>query len=168
MNTQTKWMKVIAVLAITAIDASAEERRAKGDRIVISIPDHKLVLFNGGHILKIYDVAVGKSSTPSPEGEFTIINHVKNPTWYGPKMVVPPGKNNPLGTRWMGLSLKGYGIHGTNVPSSVGKAASHGCFRMRQADLEDLFDRVEVGVTVELRGQRPQFLAEAFAGNSAD
>ncbi len=159
---------MIAVLAITAIDASAEERRAKGDRIVISIPDHKLVLFNGGHILKIYDVAVGKSSTPSPEGEFTIINHVKNPTWYGPKMVVPPGKNNPLGTRWMGLSLKGYGIHGTNVPSSVGKAASHGCFRMRQADLEDLFDRVEVGVTVELRGQRPQFLAEAFAGNSAD
>jgi len=161
-------MKVVAVLAVTAADAYAEQRRSKGDRIVISIPDHKLVLFNGSQVLKIYDVAVGKSSTPSPEGEFKIINHVKNPTWYGPKTIMPPGKNNPLGTRWMGLSVKGYGIHGTNVPSSVGKAASHGCFRMRQADLEELFDLVDVGVTVELRGQRPQFLAEAFTASSAD
>lgn len=168
MNAQTKWMKVAAVLAITAVDAYGEERRVKGDRIVISIPDHKLVLLAGGEILKVYDVAVGKPSTPSPEGEFKIINHVKNPTWYGPKMVVPPGKNNPLGTRWIGLSAKGYGIHGTNAPSSVGKAASHGCFRMRQADLEELFDMVDVGVTVELRQERPRFLAEVLVGNSAD
>lgn len=168
MNTQTKWMKVAAVLMIAVIDAYAEERRTKGDRIVISIPDHKLVLLAGGEILKIYDVAVGKRSTPSPEGEFKIINHVKNPTWYGPKTIVPPGKNNPLGTRWMGLSAKGYGIHGTNVPSSVGKAASHGCFRMRQADLEELFEMVDVGVPVELRRERPQFLTQVLAGNSAD
>lgn len=168
MSTQTKWMKVVAILAITAIDACGQERRAKGDLIVISIPDRKLVLFSGGRVLKIYDVAVGKRSTPSPEGEFKIISHVKNPTWYGPHLIVPPGKNNPLGTRWMGLSVKGYGIHGTNVPSSVGKPASHGCFRMRQADLEELFDLVDVGVTVELRGQTPQFLAEVFGTNSAD
>lgn len=166
MSTQTKWMKVVAVLAITAIDAYAEEHHAKADRIVISIPDHKLVLFSGDRVLKIYDVAVGKPSTPSPQGEFKIISHVKNPTWYGPRMIVPPGKNNPLGTRWMGLSVKGYGIHGTNVPSSVGKAASHGCFRMRQADVEELFDLVDVGVTVELLGQRPQYLAETFAARN--
>jgi lipoprotein-anchoring transpeptidase ErfK/SrfK len=165
-NTQTQWMKLVAVLAIAAVDAYAEERRTKGDRIVISVSDHKLVLFSGDQVLKIYDVAVGKSSTPSPKGEFKIVNHVKNPTWYGPNTVVPPGKNNPLGTRWMGLSAKGYGIHGTNVPSSIGKSASHGCIRMRQADLEELFDLVDVGVTVELRGDRPQFLAETFAARS--
>lgn len=157
---------MVAVLAIAAVDAYAEERRTKGDRIVISVSDHKLVLFSGERVLKIYDVAVGKPSTPSPKGEFKIVNHVKNPTWYGPNTVVPPGKNNPLGTRWMGLSAKGYGIHGTNVPSSIGKSASHGCIRMRQADLEELFDLVDVGVTVELRGDRPQFLAETFAARS--
>ena len=162
-NRESKLMKLAAILAITAVDAYAGERRIKGDRIVISIPDHKLVLLSGNSVLKIYDVAVGKPTTPSPRGEFTIISHVKNPTWYGPHIVVPPGKNNPLGTRWMGLSAKGYGIHGTNVPTSVGKSASHGCFRMRQNDLEELFELVDVGTTVELRGERPQLLAQALA-----
>ncbi|HEV2200205.1 MAG TPA: L,D-transpeptidase, partial [Bryobacteraceae bacterium] len=124
--------KLAAVLAIAVVDAGAEERRQTQSRIVVSIPDRKLLLFAGDRLVKIYDVAVGKSSTPTPEGEFRIINHVSNPTYYGSGMVVAPGKNNPLGTRWMGLSAKGYGIHGTNVPSSIGKAASHGCIRMRQ------------------------------------
>jgi L,D-transpeptidase ErfK/SrfK len=170
MNTkrESKLMKLAAILAISAIDAYADERRTKGDRIVISIPDHKLVLLSGNSVLKIYDVAVGKPSTPSPRGEFTIISHVKNPTWYGPHIAVPPGKNNPLGTRWMGLSAKGYVIHGTNVPSSVGKSASHGCFRMRQDDLEELFEMVDVGVVVELRGERPQLLAQALAAPAAE
>jgi L,D-transpeptidase ErfK/SrfK len=167
-NRESKLMKLAAILAIATIDAYADERRTKGDRIVISIPDRKLVLLSGNSVLKIYDVAVGKPTTPSPRGEFTIISHVKNPTWYGPHIVVPPGKNNPLGTRWMGLSAKGYGIHGTNVPSSVGKSASHGCIRMRQSDLEQLFDMVDVGVTVELRGERPQLLAQALAVPAAE
>jgi lipoprotein-anchoring transpeptidase ErfK/SrfK len=64
--------------------------------------------------------------------------------------VVAPGKSNPLGSRWMGLSAKGYGIHGTNVPTSIGKAASHGCIRMRKQDLEELFEMVTVGTIVEL------------------
>ena len=160
-NRESKLMKLAAILAITAINAYADERRAKGDRIVISIADHKLVLRRGGSVLKIYDVAVGKPATPSPRGEFTIISHVKNPTWYGPHIVVPPGKSNPLGTRWMGLSAKGYGIHGTNVPSSIGKSASHGCIRMRQSDLEELFEMVDIGVAVELRGEPQPLLAQA-------
>jgi lipoprotein-anchoring transpeptidase ErfK/SrfK len=116
--------------------------------------------------VKTYDVAVGKPSTPTPAGEFRIINHVPNPTYYGPRVVIAPGKNNPLGTRWMGLSTKGYGIHGTNAPSSIGKAASHGCIRMRQQDLEELFDLVNVGVTVELRAENSGMLAQVFAANS--
>ena len=88
-----------------------------------------------------------------------IINRVQHPTWYGPSGVVPPGKNNPLGSRWMGLSMKGYGIHGTNVPSSIGKAASHGCIRMRQTDLEELFELVTVGTIVELQSEPAELLA---------
>jgi hypothetical protein len=78
-------------------------------------------------------------------------------------MEIPPGKDNPLGTRWMGLSLKGYGIHGTNVQSSVGKAVSHGCFRMRKQDVEDLYALVQVGDTVMVRRERDAMIARIFA-----
>lgn len=154
VNTLTR---LAAAVAIAAAQAQAEERRTQtGDRIVVSLPDRKLVLMNGDRAIKIYDVAVGKASTPSPEGEFRIINRIPNPAWYSPGKVVAPGKANPLGTRWMGLSAKGYGIHGTNAPKSIGKAASHGCIRMRAADLEELFDLVTVGVIVEIHAERPE------------
>jgi len=151
-----KTTKLAAVLAVAAMDVHAQDTRK---RILISIPDRKLVLFEGDRALKVYDVAVGKASTPTPEGTFAIINRVQHPTWYGPSGVVPPGKNNPLGSRWMGLSMKGYGIHGTNVPSSIGKAASHGCIRMRQTDLEELFELVTVGTIVELQSEPAELLA---------
>jgi len=139
----------MAVLVLAAAQAKAEESAAPR-RIVVSIPDRKLALLEGERVLKVYDVAVGKPSTPSPQGEFAIIHRIPQPTWYGPKKTVAPGKDNPLGTRWLGLSAAGYGIHGTNRPDSIGKAASHGCIRMRNADVEELFDLVKVGVTVEL------------------
>ena len=165
LNTMTK---LAAVLVIAAVDAAAEERRQAQQRIIVSIPDRKLTLLDGDRVVKAYDVAVGKVSTPTPEGEFQIINHVQNPTYYGSGVVIGPGNGNPLGTRWMGLSAKGYGIHGTNVPSSIGKAASHGCIRMRQQDLEELFDLVKVGTTVELRGAQPELSAQVLATHSAN
>ena len=156
--------KLAAVLAIAAFEAQAQESGKTAGaperrKIVISLADRKLVLYEGEHALRVYDVAVGKRSTPSPQGKFAIINRVPNPTWYGPAGVVPPGKSNPLGSRWMGLSVKGYGIHGTNVPSSIGKAASHGCIRMRKQDLEELFEMVTVGTTVELEDEPSEFVA---------
>ena len=160
--------KLAAVLVIAAVDAAAEERRQAQQRIVVSIPDRKLTLLEGERIVKTYDVAVGKISTPTPEGEFQIINHIQNPTYYGTGVVIGPGNGNPLGTRWMGLNAKGYGIHGTNVPSSIGKAASHGCIRMRQQDLEELFDLVNVGTTVELHGARPDLSAQVLAAPVAN
>ena len=165
LNTMTN---LAAVLAFTATDAAAEERRQAQQRIVVSIPDRKLVLLDGDRVVKSYDVAVGKVSTPTPEGEFQIINHIQNPTYYGTGVVIGPGNGNPLGTRWMGLSAKGYGIHGTNVPSSIGKAASHGCIRMRQQDLEELFELVKVGTTVELLGARPELSAQVLATASVN
>ncbi len=158
MNSK-QMMKLAAILVIASAEACAQERK----RIVVSIPDRKLVLMRGDRVIKIYDVAVGKSSSPSPVGEFKIAARILNPTWYGPGKIVGPGKDNPLGTRWMGLGYRGYGIHGTNVPSSIGKAASHGCIRMRQRDVEELFSLVEVGTTVELRGERPAVIAMIFA-----
>ena len=157
-----KTTRLTMILSFVAIDAYAEERRAKGDRILVSVADRKLVLFDGDRVLKIYDVAVGKPTTPTPVGEFKIVNRLANPTYYGHAQVVAPGKDNPLGTRWMGLSATGYGIHGTNVPSSIGYAASHGCIRMRQADLEQLFEMVSVGVTVEIRGDYQVQLAQVL------
>ncbi len=107
--------------------------------IVVSLEDRKLALVEDGKVKKIYTVAVGKPSTPSPVGTFTIERRVMNPTYSHDGRVVPPGPGNPVGTRWMGLSIHGYGIHGTNEPKSIGKAASHGCIRMAKADLEELY-----------------------------
>jgi len=144
--------KLAAVILFTAGEIYGEERHSENSRILISIPDKTLTLIVDGAVAKKYDVAVGKPSTPTPAGEFRIITRLVNPTYYGPVSVVAPGPNNPLGTRWMGLSAKGYGIHGTNAPASIGKAASHGCIRMRQADLEELFELVGIGTPVELQG----------------
>jgi hypothetical protein len=130
--------------------------------IVVSLEDRKLALVEDGKVKKIYTVAVGKPSTPSPVGTFSIERRLMNPTYSHDGRIVPPGPNNPVGTRWMGLSIHGYGIHGTNVPSSIGKAASHGCIRMAKADLEELYPMVQVGDTVELIGQRNEETAQLF------
>jgi lipoprotein-anchoring transpeptidase ErfK/SrfK len=156
---QEQIVKLAAIIAMAAADAFAEDRK----RIVVSIPDRKLVLMDGSKVVKVYEIAVGKSATPSPEGEFRIATRIPNPTWYGPDGAVAPGKGNPLGTRWLGLGYRGYGIHGTNVPSSIGKSASHGCIRMRQHDIEELFDLVGVGTTVELHAERPPVVAMILA-----
>jgi lipoprotein-anchoring transpeptidase ErfK/SrfK len=123
-------------------------------QVVVSIPDRRLVLLEDGRTLKVYQVAVGAAESPSPEGDFSVINRLENPTYYKPGIVIEPGEDNPLGTRWIGLNLKGYGIHGTNVPNSIGKAASHGCNRMRQADLEELFTMIRTGDRVSIRDER--------------
>jgi lipoprotein-anchoring transpeptidase ErfK/SrfK len=153
-------MNRIHQLAVVLMVAAAE---AKGERrIVVSIPDRKLALIVDGEVQKVYPVAVGKERTPSPAGSFKIVTRVPDPTWYGPKKVVGPGKANPLGTRWIGLSQKSYGIHGTNAPSSIGKAASHGCIRMHKADVEELFNLVQPGDTVDMLGERTEETAKLF------
>jgi lipoprotein-anchoring transpeptidase ErfK/SrfK len=137
-------------------------------RVVVSIPDRKLALIEDGVVVKVFPVAVGAKVTPSPAGEFRIANRLTNPGWYTPGKVVPPGtKENPLGTRWIGLSEKGFGIHGTNAPKSIGKRASHGCIRMRNTDVEELFELVRVGDSVELLGARTDEVAHIFGAGAA-
>lgn len=136
-------------------------------QIIISIADRQLAVIDHGRVLKTYPIAVGARGTPSPDGDFVIINHAKDPIYRGGDKEIAPGKDNPLGTRWMGLSLKGYGIHGTNVQSSVGKAVSHGCFRMRKQDVEELYALVQVGDTVMVRRERDAMIAKVFSAPTA-
>jgi lipoprotein-anchoring transpeptidase ErfK/SrfK len=158
----TYYLKAIAALFVAAGEAWAQETRTAARRIVISIPDRKLALVEDGRVLKIYPVAVGALATPSPEGSYTVIQRLTNPTWYAPGKVVPPGRSNPLGTRWIGLSRKGYGIHGTSNPRSIGRRASHGCIRLRNHDVEQLFTMVAIGDPVDLYGERTSETTRVF------
>jgi lipoprotein-anchoring transpeptidase ErfK/SrfK len=148
-----------AKLSVAAVSSATP---APKRQIIISITDRQLAVIDHGQVLKTYPIAVGARGTPSPNGDFVIINHAKDPIYRGGDMEIPPGRDNPLGTRWMGLSLKGYGIHGTNVQSSVGKAVSHGCFRMRKQDVEELYTLVQVGDTVMVRSERDAMIAKVF------
>lgn len=130
--------------------------------IVVSLPDRRLALLEDRQVKQVFPVAVGKASTPSPTGTFTILARVSDPTYYHDGKVVPPGPANPVGTRWMSLSKSGYGIHGTNAPRSIGHAASHGCIRMARPDLERLFAQVRTGDTVEVLGERNAETAALF------
>ena len=151
------------LIAQPAAPEGSSASPARRRQIVISIADRQLAVVDNGQVLKTYPIAVGTRRTPSPDGEFVIINHAKDPTYRHGDKEIAPGKDNPLGSRWMGLNLKGYGIHGTNVQSSVGKAASHGCFRMREQDVEELYTMVQVGDTVTIRRERDAMIAQLFA-----
>lgn len=151
------------VALLAAVEALAQENGGqRARRIVVSIPDHELAVVEGDQVMKIFPTAVGASRTPSPVGSFRIVQRIPNPTWYTKGKVVAPGKANPLGTRWLGLSVKGYGIHGTNRPSSIGHNASHGCIRMRNHDVEELFTMVAVGDPVQMYGTRTAEVERIF------
>jgi lipoprotein-anchoring transpeptidase ErfK/SrfK len=127
-----------------------------GPVIVIRRGSNLLTLYRGSHYVRQFHVATGQAIYPTPLGRFQIVVKWRNPTWYPPTQdawarglkPVPPGPNNPLGTRWMGLSAPGVGIHGTDEPASIGYSRSHGCIRMLVPDAEWLFDHVTVGTTV--------------------
>jgi lipoprotein-anchoring transpeptidase ErfK/SrfK len=124
--------------------------------IVINRTLNRLQLYKTGRLVRAFPVATGQAIYPTPKGRFNIVVKWKNPWWYPPTQdawakglkPVPPGPGNPLGTRWMGLSVPGVGIHGTDEPGSIGYSASHGCIRMQVPDAEWLFERVYVGTTV--------------------
>ncbi len=152
---------ITAVFVVVAAQAVAQQGQVKRE-IVVSLQDRKLALIEDGEVRKVYPVSVGKPSTPSPVGTFTIERRVKNPTYSHDGKNVLPGPGNPVGTRWMGLSVHGYGIHGTNEPNSIGKASSHGCIRLAKANLEELYPLVAVGDTVRLVGERNEETARLF------
>ena len=162
---------LLTLLSFAVVDTAAQDARPDiqlvPHRVVlVSLVDRQLVVIDGGNVIARFDVAVGAAESRSPVGQFRIVNRVSNPTYYHPGSVIPSGKNNPIGTRWVGLSQKGYGIHGTNVPRSIGHAASHGCIRLRNRDMERLFTLVRVGDVVEIHGERDEQVAQVFGGTA--
>lgn len=128
-----------------------------GPAIIIERDRFRLTLWRAGR-RQTFPIAVGQPAYPTPAGNFRIVSKQRNPTWFPPSSPwarglgpVPPGVNNPLGTRWMGTSAPAIGIHGTPVPGSIGTRASHGCIRMYIRDAEYLFDRIEIGTPVIIR-----------------
>ena len=123
--------------------------------IVIERTSNRLIVWDGKRRWGTFGVATGQAIYPTPLGRFEIVTKQMNPWWYPPDSAwaaglspVPPGPGNPLGTRWMGLSAPGVGIHGTPDAASIGYSASHGCIRMRIPDAETVFAHVSVGTPV--------------------
>ncbi len=130
-------------------------QRNFGPVIVIRRNSNRLLLYDGMKYRRFFAVATGQSQYPTPLGRFTIVVKWRNPWWYPPpspwaqgQKPIPPGPDNPLGTRWMGLSAAGVGIHGTPSDASIGYSVSHGCIRMHIPQAEWLFNHVDVGTTV--------------------
>jgi lipoprotein-anchoring transpeptidase ErfK/SrfK len=131
------------------------DRRTFGPVVVIHRGANRLYLYKGMKPWRTFTVATGQTVYPTPLGHFDIVVKWKDPWWYPPDSPwakgakpIPPGPGNPLGTRWMGLSAPGVGIHGTPDPASLGYSASHGCIRMYIPYAEWLFDHVEIGTPV--------------------
>lgn len=148
--------------AAAAQDALTDNQAISGRLVLVSLVDRQLAVIDGGDVIARFDVAVGAAESPSPVGQFRIVNRISNPTYYHPGTAIPSGKNSPIGTRWVGLSQKGYGIHGTNAPRSIGRAASHGCIRLRNRDMEQLFTLLRVGDVVEIHGERDEQVTQVF------
>jgi len=129
------------------------------DGLLINLPQRMLFFFRGGELLAAHPVGLGKPSWQTPKGDFTVVEKVVNKTWVVPKSIqeemmregqlvkthVPPGPDNPLGKRWLGLSIPAIGIHGTIAPASIYHFQSHGCIRLHPEDIESLFEQVELG-----------------------
>jgi lipoprotein-anchoring transpeptidase ErfK/SrfK len=142
---------IVAPLKTLAAPAAARQ-----PVIVIHRGSNRLYLYNGVRLVRTFPVATGQAIYPTPLGHFQIVVKQLNPWWYPPTQdawarglkPVPPGPGNPLGTRWMGLSAPGVGIHGTSEPWSIGHSESHGCIRMQVPSAEWLYTRVQVGTPV--------------------
>jgi L,D-transpeptidase ErfK/SrfK len=131
--------------------------------ITINIAQRLLVITNGDQA-RAYPIAVGRRDWPTPVGAFIVTNKRLDPAWDVPVSIqremqrqgkpvitrMEPSADNPLGRHWVGLSIPGLGIHGTNAPSSIYSFASHGCIRMHPDDVADLFERVSIGTVGEL------------------
>ena len=128
-------------------------------RLVAKKADNILYAYNGDKLIATYPTTVGSSDTPSPTGTFSIVNRVKNP-WYRASsgegkdkkvFMLPPGPNGPVGVVWMGLSKPSYGIHGSPVPEGISRQASHGCVRLTNWDVLEVYANVDTGTKVDLQ-----------------
>lgn len=148
---------LIVVLCVTHVAMASDLS------VEVNIPECTLRVLQMGKVIFQAPVGIGRIGHESPIGEFTIVNKVANPTWY-PKdrPPVPPGPTNPLGKYWLGLSVKGYGIHGNIRADSIGSPVSAGCVRMYNNDIEYMYNLLEVGTKVSIRYQTIVFSGKGY------
>jgi len=144
------------------VSADIEQRKAY---IEINLPSRILSLYMDGALLKEYPVCVGRSSAQTPQGEYRVVYKTVDPYWLNKGTVVPPGPQNPLGKRWMGLT-QSIGIHGNNRPESIGTYASAGCIRMYNRDVKELYDIVPVNTPVMIKYDRVRILEDRYTGET--
>jgi lipoprotein-anchoring transpeptidase ErfK/SrfK len=122
-------------------------------RLLLNLKKRRVFVYQGQKIIASYPVAIGRRGWETPTGQFRVIQMVREPVWEHPftGQLVPSGKNNPLGARWIGFWTDGanfIGFHGTPQENLIGRAVSHGCVRMRDRDIKALFERVQIGTSV--------------------
>ncbi|EKQ69949.1 hypothetical protein OsccyDRAFT_0203 [Leptolyngbyaceae cyanobacterium JSC-12] len=122
-------------------------------RLVVNLSDRRVYLYKAAKLQTSYPLAVAQAGWETPTGTFQILNMERDPTWIHPitGVSVPPGVDNPLGVAWIGFWTDGdteIGFHGTNQEELIGEAVSHGCLRMRNADIEALYAQVSTGTPV--------------------
>ncbi len=174
VNSQPPLTRLIAVLLSTAtlifwqsptaslatVQGKKQETKGKSPgvasrntRLVIRLNERRVYVYQDDQPIDSYPIAVGKKGWETPTGKFQILQMLENPSWQHPwnGQIVPPGADNPLGRRWIGFWTDGeraIGFHGTPNEELVGQAVSHGCIRMRNNDVQALFDQVTIGTTV--------------------
>ena len=132
--------------------------------IVINLPEMRLYYFymsdKEKKVVRTFPIGIGRAGYSTPAGDYSVTAKLKSPIWFPPEtsrkaiptlpLSVPPGPDNPLGDYWLQLSIKGYGVHGTNSPSTIGKKISLGCIRLYPEDIKWLFSSVENGARVKI------------------
>jgi L,D-transpeptidase ErfK/SrfK len=136
-----------------SIESALATREAK---LIVDLSDRQVYFYRYDTLIASYEIAVGRSGWETPTGEFKVINMRTNPAWQHPftKEVIPSGSGNPLGSRWIGFWSDGeqqLGFHGTNEENLIGQAVSHGCIRLREADIQALFELVSLDIPVLIR-----------------
>jgi lipoprotein-anchoring transpeptidase ErfK/SrfK len=149
-----------------------------GPTIVVHVDSNRLDLYEGFQVQRSFDVATAKPGYVTPDGEWTIYRKAENPTWYNPALdswgaglpaVIPGGPGNPMGTRALYITAPGLiRIHGTSSDSSIGRYASHGCIRMHNWEVEQLYELVPVGTKVIIVGSRPSWAVEGDFPDTPD
>ncbi|MEP0960139.1 L,D-transpeptidase [Microcoleus sp. FACHB-1515] len=141
---------------VVLTSSSAPNPLAKTFRLVVDLSDRQLNLYQKGKLISTHDVAIGQAGWETPTGTFEVTTMEKNPAWEHPITgeIIPSGPDNPLGSRWIGFTETpdGYiGFHGTNEPQFLGQAVSHGCVRVDDTEIQEIYDRVGEGTPVIIR-----------------
>ena len=153
-------VKITPAKAETKAETTEKEGKKKpafeDKRIEINLASRLLTLYQGDVGIRMYPVAPGKPDSPTPVGRRKVVDMEINPTWIDPdhpEVEIPSGPDCPIGYRWIGIGGN-YGIHGTNVPSAIGTYASHGCVRLNEKDVEDLYAHIVKGIPVDIIYER--------------